>query len=248
MPGFHADLCTYITSGLVMSLELEAPDAVTKWRSLMSPVDQWKTKRRRKRDPEAADKYICDPREAREDDIVAAISRDELCEACRKLLKAEPCDAESACRFRQRYINEKKPQRKRPARAPGYCATCECTGSVRDQDKPLCGPCQQKADKSWSLRSLFGDRGVCKNTQNLPEPHKTKEACDAAGYCEWSTKDFYDTSRGDDAMCRRNAVHGADSPKAAAKEIALIFDRKWKEDRRRILCDLLCQTLMAELS
>jgi len=228
MPGFHADLCTYITSGLVMSLELEAPDAVAKWRSLMSPVDQWKTKRRRKRDPAAAAKYICDPREARTDDIDAAISRNELCEACRKALKAKPCDA--ACRFTQKYIKEKRAQRKRPARASDYCSTCECTGQVRDQDslkrlmsdKPLCGPCQQKANKSWSLRSLYGDR----------------------------TENFYDTSR-KKPYCRRNAVHGADSPDAAANEIALIFGREWKvgpkEGRRRILYDLLCQTLMAEL-
>merc|ERR1711964_302583 len=32
----------------------------------------------------------------------------------------------------------------------------------------------------------LGYDGVCKNTQKLPEPHKTKEACDAAaGNCEW---------------------------------------------------------------
>merc|ERR1711964_278449 len=27
--------------------------------------------------------------------------------------------------------------------------------------------------------------GVCKNTQKLPKPHKTKKACVAAGNCEW---------------------------------------------------------------
>jgi len=32
---------------------------------------------------------------------------------------------------------------------------------------------------------IFVLPGVCKNTQKLPEPHKTKEACDAAGDCEW---------------------------------------------------------------
>jgi len=35
---------------------------------------------------------------------------------------------------------------------------------------------------------IFVLPGVCKNTQKLPEPHKTKEACDAAGNCEWRGK------------------------------------------------------------
>jgi len=53
---FFDDLCDYMLKGPVVSLELEAEDAVIKWRELMSPKATEGSKR--------AGKYICDPVEA----------------------------------------------------------------------------------------------------------------------------------------------------------------------------------------
>jgi len=40
-----------------------------------------------------------------------------------------------------------------------------------------------------ALYNINGGGSVCKNTQKLPEPHKTKKACDEAGNCEWMSSD-----------------------------------------------------------
>merc|ERR1712096_589584 len=77
LPGFHAAAVAYVRSGKVMSLELEAPDAVRRWRLLMSPVDQKRSKSHSRRHGTPITKYICDPRKATREDIAVHGSNPE---------------------------------------------------------------------------------------------------------------------------------------------------------------------------
>merc|ERR1711964_679957 len=76
-----------------------------------------------------------------------------------------------------------------------YYGKCECVktlgcnavqGSTLMTNKDLKIGC----DKCKGMPGRNKDYGVCKNTQELPKPHKTKEACEKAGKCEWCLLNF----------------------------------------------------------
>merc|ERR1711964_440736 len=169
MPGFHADLCAYVTSGKVMSLELEAPNAGVEWRRLMSPVDQRRSRIHTKHHGKPITKYICGAPQARYWYATCVDPQDPHTQQASALL----------------------------------CPKCRYALEKSRGEAPLCGKCQPEADKKWSLRALFGD----------------------------CSDNFYHTTRKGKGFVR-NALHGSD-PEDAASEIALIFDRKWKKERRR---------------
>merc|ERR1711964_824978 len=84
------------------------------------------------------------------------------------------------------------------------------------------------------------DYGVCKNTQKLPKPHKTKEACEKAGKCEWCPLHFGVVRRrrlGDSAaylLDRHQQMHGVRTPPVLATLLEEIEEaqRNWRPRRR----------------
>merc|ERR1711900_66057 len=128
-----------------------------------------------------------------------------------------------------------------------YYGKCECVktlgcnavqGSTLMTNKDLKIGC----DKCKGMPGRNKDYGVCKNTQELPKPHKTKEACEKAGKCEWCLLNFVSATQrrrrlGDSAaylLDRHQQIHGVRTPPVLATLLEEIEEaqRNWCPRRR----------------
>merc|ERR1711964_662910 len=114
-----------------------------------------------------------------------------------------------------------------------YYGKCECVKGL----KIGCTKCKDNA-----MPGRNKDYGLCiKKTQELPEPHKTKEACEKAD-CEWCQhfEEIFKVRRrrlGDSAaylLDRHQQIHGVRTPPVLATLLEEIEEaqRNWRPRRR----------------